>query len=236
MLSKGSTAEVTNESLNKYFNYLLFETDSSQPISNDIVWSEDKILENLPSSGNGNADYFNKLSSLYDVYYSEFNESEDSSKDPNIFSSLQAAVDNNKFAIETLLSFSAKSNLSGEDVTRMYFTDGKDNTLTYVTNYYQDFLRSSSGLLNSYGETEIKLANLTIRQIEEYSKINCVQNNTILERCIGLTDLSDEIATINEDIISYSIDLNIIKYDIVDNVINDSREIYLEYEKEPQDD
>lgn len=234
VLNKGSTAEVTNESLNKYFNYLLFETDSSQPISNDTVWSEDKILENLPSSGNGNADYFNKLSSLYDVYYSEFNESEDSSKDPNIFSSLQAAVDNNKFAIETLLSFSAKSNFSSINITKMYFADGKDNTLAYVTNYYQNFIDSDNSLLNNYGETAIKLAGSIILQIEEYSEINCVQNNAILESCASSPDLPEEIKAINEEISLYMLDLNTSESGIISNVIDNSREIYLEYAKEDQ--
>lgn len=224
-----STAEIANESLNKYFNYLLFEADSNQPISGDTTWSEDKIIENLPSSGNGNVDYFNKLSSLYDTYYNEFNESEYSSKDPNVFSSLQAAVDNNKFAIDTILSFSTKPNLSGTDITKMYFADGKDKTIAYATNYYQDFLNSNSSLLNSYGETEIKLADLTIRQIEEYNKINCVQNNTILESCTNSPSLPEAISSINEEISMNMLELNTTEYNIISNVIDNSREIYLEY-------
>ena len=238
--SNSSQSEITASSFDaykRYANFLLYGEDKTDDIGGDVFWNDTQIMENLPPGSTIGTDYFNKLSSLYSTFLDKFNKSNTENK-PNAedgsqeIPQLQADVENAEFSLNTLVVYSSKAPIPDSEIIGRYLANGKDETLVYVGDYYSDFINSSNTLLNEYAETETLYVDSLTALIDDYGKNGCISDNTISESCISSINLPEEKKTIEAANQSYKSSLGIIEYNIVNNVVDASRKIYLEYQED----
>lgn len=230
----------TKTLLNRYSNYLLYQTDSDASINNDIMWSNDKILENLNIDGDVKAAYFTNLVHLFDELSGEIkkkyntqsealsldNQNENPEDDEGAL--ISNLISNTDYSLETLKTYSELNRYSVVDMVEIFLSQGGEKLIEIVKNSYNNIVSSEYSQIREYTELEIKIATLVSEVYTEYTKAGCISNNEVTKNCLGNTAFPETHINNKALLNNYVSALDDVNYHITNDVVILSRELYKE--------
>ena len=226
--------------LNRYSNYLLYQTDSDASINNDTIWSNDKILENLNLDGDAKATYFTNLVNLFDGFSEEIKKKYNTqSEAPNLDNQNENPEDNEgalignlisntDYSLKTLKTYSELNRYGVVDMVEIFLSQGGEKLIETVKNSYNDIVSSEYSQIKEYTELEIKIATLVSEVYTEYVEVGCINNNEVAKNCLGNTTFSETHINNKALLDNYVSALDDVNYHITNDVIILSRELYKE--------
>ena len=217
-------------SLNRYVNYLLYESDSDSSINGDIDWFTNKIEEKLATDDDTEKkDYIDKLNTLYEDFMTAFSEDTSfMSSDDYDYEFYNNLVNGVKDSLSVLGQYISTKNLSTDEMVKMYFQMGGDELLDYVKTYYIEFTESSSGMLRRYGLFKSDIATTIRELIIQSNDSDCAIVGPLDESCINLLSSLEEVLRLKSQLRDKEDELHTLKQRIEENVIDHSKVLYEE--------
>lgn len=236
----GSTANDTKTLLNTYSNYLLFGTESSNQISDDVSWSTETIDSNLTNTNEeAKTTYFNTLINLYSNFSTSYSDNTQfkESLDENNGILLGNLVSDTTTALETLQIYSSIPSFTTDDMISYYLSKGGDNLSSYSDSIYGPHFGSSNSAIDDYASTKATTASLVVELYDKYRSLGCISNQKVIQECVDNARSDESVVSGENQLLSYSRLSSSKEKHIVKDPVSSSRMIYeIFYPKEEASD
>ena len=226
----GSSTAETKTLLNKYSNYLLYQTESDEDVGNDVVtWPSNKIDDSLAVVDEGSkVMYFDTLISLFNVfsenYYNDVSFKKSLSEDE--LKLIDGLIDNNKSALEALKIYAITPNLSMEDMVGLYLEQGVNKMMGDVDSIYADLTLSGNQLISNYGAAKIDLASKVGELYLKYDSYGCINNGMLADDCVRNNAVGDTLISEQEALLTDVNNLDDMEWHMVNDVTGLSQMLY----------
>ena len=229
LFNSGASMDEMHASLNRYVNYLLSETESDMPLTNDINWStseiENKISVNDSSERNK---YFDELVEKYDVFLAVFTKDVDfsSSLDDSGLMFYDGLTKGIKESLDTLRQYAVTQNMSVDDMVELCLQIGKDGMLSRVDELYGDFLSNKEGTIYEYSRTKEEIAGVVGELYSYYVDSQCVDSATFDDQCVEDHRYDETAENYRRNLDSLTLEQFIMERKIKDDVVDFSKMLY----------
>ncbi len=229
MGGSNSTANDTKTLLNTYSNYLLYGTESSDPISNSATWSTETIDTNLVNTDEETkATYFSTVLSLYSNFSASYSDNtqfkESLAENDSVL--LENLVSDTATALEALQIYSTIPSFSTDDMITYYLSKGGDNLLSYADNLYGAYFDSTNQTINNYASTKVTTASLVVELYDKYKAQGCIEGQSLNQECINNANNDENIHNSSNSLSSYAALSSSAEKHIIKDPVSSSRMIY----------
>ena len=228
-LNSGVSIDKMHASLNRYANYLLYETESDAPLINNIDWSADKIEEKISLDGsNEGGKYFDELVGKYDDFLTVFTKDADfsSSLDDSGLKFYDGLTNGIKDSLDTLTQYAVTKNMSVDDMVELCLQIGRDGMLSRVDELYGGFLYDADSAIYEYAQIKNEIAEIVGELYSYYTDNQCVNSGAFNDQCIEDHKYDEAAVNYQRNLEDLTLKQFIKERKIKDDVIDFSKMLY----------